>query len=225
MRTSCLGAATMEQAAGEVVHRLFVDFSGPGDAAECVLVRFYLTVPYAELDAGRQDFARGVLGDTAPWPELPCLTLLASAGVEPAWNDAALSQHHRAIPLPSPETVAKSPMIAQLLSQLGLELSSLLSPDPEVIIDLDQRQYNVFHVAEAVGSPYVPAQADFVVPYGVRSAVGFGGMLPSGEMFALVLFSRVPISRATADLLRTIALNVKVAILPLVGRTFVAPPA
>jgi len=213
----------MEDAAHRVVRQLFDDLYGSGSDAECVLARFYLTVPYAELDGSRQAFAKRLLGD-APWAELPCLTLLASAGVTAEWNDPALSRAHRAIPLPSPATVAQSPMIAALISQLGLELSALLSPDPDLMVDLDQKQYNVFHVADAIGSPYVPAQDDFVVPYGVQSVVGFGGMLPSGEMFAVVLFSRAPISRETADLFRTVALNVKVAVLPVVGRTFAATP-
>ncbi len=224
LRASCADVTTMEQAAGRVVRLLFDDLSGPKKQTECILVRFYLTVPFAELDQARRDFAERILGSVTPWPELPCLTLLASAGVEDDWNDPARSRSHRVIPLPSPETVAQSPMIAQLLSQLGLELSSLLSPDPELIVDLDQKQYNVFHVADAVDSPYVPAQDDFVAPYGVRSVIGFGGMLPSGEMFAVVVFSRVPVSREAASLFRTIALSVKVAVLPFVGRTFDAVP-
>lgn len=218
LRSSCESCATMAESADAVVRGLrdsLVDESG---RTECVLVRFYLTVPYAELDDSRQRFAAAAL-DGSPWPELPCLTLLASAGELPEWNDPTRSRGHQAIPLPSAETVAQSPMIAQLISQLGLELHELLSPDPDLIVDLDQKQYNVFHVADAIGSPYIPAQEEFVRPFGVRSALGFGGMLPSGEMFAVVLFSRTPIARSVADLFRTIALSVKVAVLPAVGRT------
>ena len=51
-------------------------------------------------------------------------------------------------------------------------------------------------------------------PYGVKSALGFGGMLPSGGLFAVILFSRAPISRETAALFQTVALNAKLAVLP-----------
>jgi hypothetical protein len=224
LRSVCAGAESSADAATRVVDELTLMLVGPDVGRECVLVRFYQTVPYAELTADLQAFADRVLGDALAWPELPCLVLLASAGVEEAWNDPVRSQGHRAIPLPSPETVAASPMIAQLISQLGLELSALLEPDPDVIVDLDQKQYNVFHVPVAEGSPYIPAQDDFVVPYGVRSALGFGGMLPSGDMFAVVIFARVPIPRSTADLFRTIALSVKVGMLPVLGSTFAVSP-
>jgi hypothetical protein len=224
LRAACVGAGSSAEAASRVVDELNRMLVGQDGERECVLARFYQTVPYVELTADLQSFADRVLGDGSAWPELPCLVLLASAGVEEAWNDPARSQSHRAIPLPSPETVAASPMIAQLISQLGLELSALLEPDPEVIVDLDQKQYNVFHVPVAEGSPYIPAQNDFVVPYAVRSALGFGGMLPSGDMFAVVLFARVPIPRTTADLFRTVALSVKVGMLPVLGNTFAVSP-
>ncbi|HVF19399.1 MAG TPA: hypothetical protein VNA14_04055 [Mycobacteriales bacterium] len=217
---SCADGATTSESAGRAVvrcvHDAFVDESG---LRETVLVRYYQTMPYDDLDAELQAFASAQLTED-PWPGLPCLTLLGTAGIEPVWNDRRASQGHRAIPLPSTEAVAKSPMIAQLISQLGLELTSLISPDPDLIVDLDQKQYNVFHVAVALGSPHIPAQDAFVVPYGVRSALGFGGMLPSGDMFAVVLFSRVPIARESADLFRTVALSVKVGMLPVMGRLF-----
>ena len=41
--------------------------------------------------------------------------------------------------------------------------------------------------------------------------------MPSGELFATILFSRTPIPREVADLFKTLALNVKVALLPFVG--------
>lgn len=53
--------------------------------------------------------------------------------------------------------------------------------------DLRGKTYGVFHVAEARESAYVPAQADFVVPYGIRSVVGFGGPLATGDLFAVIL--------------------------------------
>jgi len=92
----------------------------------------------------------------------------------------------------------------------------VVKPNPALLLNLEQRTYNVFHVPEAVGSPYVPAQEDFVIPYRIRSVLGFGGMLPTADLFAIILFSKVPISRETADLFKTLALSAKVALLPFV---------
>ena len=82
------------------------------------------------------------------------------------------------------------------------------------LVRLFQRTFNVFHVAEAVGSPSIPAQQDFVIPAGIRSCLGFGGMLPRGDLFALIMFSRVSIPYKTAAMFKTLSLSVKSAILP-----------
>ncbi len=81
-------------------------------------------------------------------------------------------------------------------------------------MELDDTTFNVFYVPQALGSPHIPAQHDFVVPYGVESVLGFGGMLPTGDLFAVVLFSRVPVPADTAELFASLALSVKVAVLP-----------
>ena len=70
--------------------------------------------------------------------------------------------------------MSRSPMIAQLIRQLGVEISAFLS-DGELVIDTTQHTFNVFYVGDAVGSPVIPAQQEFVVPYGVRSVLGFAG--------------------------------------------------
>ena len=208
------GATSMEACAGGVVRYLYDQLGDGEDQRACALVRFYKTHAYAGLDPDLQAFARGVLGSEPPQPSLSCLVMLATAGDQPAWNTRALSVGHRAIPLPSPEVVAEAPMIAQLISQFGLETRELLEPDPDLLTDMAQKTYNVFHVAKALGSPYVPAQEDFVVPNGIESVVGFGGLFPSGELFAVILFSKVPIPRDTAARFTTLALSVKLAALP-----------
>ena len=73
---------------------------------------------------------------------MPCLALLATAGDEPDWNDRDRSRGHRAIPLASERMVEELPMIAQLIRQLGLDVGSVLRPDPKLLVDMDQQQYN-----------------------------------------------------------------------------------
>ena len=143
-----------------------------------------------------------------------CLTLLATAGVEEDWNDRRKSQGHRAIPLASVRMVHRAPMIAQLIEQMGMDVEYLVHPDTTVVPDAEGRTYNIFHVENAPGSPYIPAQADFVAPFGIRSVVGFGGIL-RGEMFAVVIFSRVTIPPVVANRFRNIALEVKAVLHPI----------
>jgi hypothetical protein len=81
-------------------------------------------------------------------------------------------------------------------------------------VEPEPSSFNVFYVPEARESPYIPDQEAFVRPVGVRSVLGFGGMLPRGDMFVVILFSKVAIPRETAEMFRTLALNVKMAVLP-----------
>lgn len=55
----------------------------------------------------------------------------------------------------------------------------------------------------------MPAQASFVVPLGIRSVIGFGGLLPSRELFTLIVFSKAPISKEVAGLFKSLALTVR----------------
>ena len=44
--------------------------------------------------------------------------------------------------------------------------------------------------------------------------VGFGGSLPAGDLFAVILFTRTVVTAATADRFRTLALDVKGCLVP-----------
>ena len=120
-------ASGMEEV-GERIVRYFYEHLRTPDLARpaCALVRVFVTQPYAALDDAQRNFALRVLGGTAPTPTLKCLSLLATAGDEPAWNSRHTSNGHKALPLPSEESVARSPMIAQLMRQLGVDIGALL---------------------------------------------------------------------------------------------------
>jgi hypothetical protein len=94
---------------------------------------------------------------------------------------------------------------------MGLDIATVVRPPPDVLRSAEGKTYSVFHVEEALGSPYIPAQAEFVVPYEVRSVVGFGG-LHRNDFFAVILFATVPILRVAADRFRNIALDLKAAL-------------
>jgi hypothetical protein len=209
------GARSMEEAAERVVgvlHDQLVD--AETGARSCALVRFFKTHAYGELEGELRDFAREMLQDErAAAPGMKCLTLLATAGEQPEWNSRKNSAAHRAIPLVSKEIVSKAPMISSLLSQLGVEVEAFLSGTNDLLVEPAPSSFNVFYVPDAASSSYIPDQDGFVEPMGIRSVLGFGGMLPGGDIFALILFAKVTIPRQTAELFRTLALNVKMAVL------------
>lgn len=213
IRRSVRGADSLEEAA-ELVTRYLYEHCADPDSGErsCALVRFYATLPFDKLDASLKEFAQAQLHGQAASGRMRCLTLLATAGDEPAWNSRLRSHGHRTIALPSAEAIRGAPMIMRLFEDLGLDIDALVAGSAPVMRSGDSRTYDVFHVEEAQGSPFIPAQKEFVEAFGVRSVVGFGGLLRSGELFSVILFSRRPIPAASAARFRTIALDVRSAL-------------
>ena len=211
LRDALAGAPTLETSAHRTCRFLYDELHGPGTPHACALVRCYKTHSFGALEPDLQKFARDIMGTETPQATMKCLTLMATVGALPTWNSRQLSRSHRAIPLPSPEIVEKAPMIAQLIKELGVELKAVLQPSPAIVKELAGKRHGIFHVEDALGSPYIPAQEEFVVRYGIKSVLGFGGLLFNGDLFAVILFATVHVSPASADRFRTLALDVKSA--------------
>jgi hypothetical protein len=200
----------------EFFYRELVDARG---APACALVRFFKTARFDALDSEQQEFALTTAGSANLDDDVRCLTLLATIGDEPEWNSPEQSRGHRAIPLTSIDMVEQAPMIAQLIKQLNLSIADVVRPEAGLILDMEGRKQNVFFVQQALGSPHIVAQEEFVRRYGIASVIGLGGLITTGDMFALILFSKVPISREVADLFGVLGLNLKIAILPMMTRS------
>jgi len=218
-----LGVHSMEEAAGRIVRYLYDHFGNKQTGARaCALVRFYKTCPYGGLDDELKPFARSLFGGVEVFPETKCLTLLATTGDKPEWNSRKTSVGHKAIPLASASVISQAPMISQLIVQFGLDIADVVKPEATIMLELEQRTFNVFHVEEAAGSPFVPAQQNFVVPFGIKSVLGFGGMLPDGNLVAIIMFSKVHVPREKTDMFKTLSLSAKLAVLPFTDGTIFA---
>lgn len=212
VRGSSAAADSVELAAQRIVQVLREAFVDPETGKSAfVLARLFLTQQRAALPADVQSALRPEVS-----PTTRCLALLASDGDEPEWCDRRTSRGHQAIALPSPDALQRAPMIAALVEQLDVHPDDVISGAASES-SITRANFDIFYVAEAPGSPQVPAQ-DFVDDYGVRSVLGCGGLLPQGDLFSLVLFSRTPISRAAAEVFRTFAVSAKLALLDLTAR-------
>ena len=215
------GAKSMEEVASRIVHHLYDNLTdGKSGNRACSLVRFFKTHGYEKLDDELQSFSKSILGDGPFLPDMKCLTLMATVGENPEWNSRRTSKGHKSIPLLSEQAVHQIPMIQTLIKQLGLSLSMVIKPDPNLLLDTEQRTYNVFYVSEALGSLHIPDQKKFVIPYGIKSVVGFGGVLPSGDIFVVIMFLKISVSKEVADFFKTLSLNIKIAILPFENTVF-----
>jgi signal transduction histidine kinase/DNA-binding NarL/FixJ family response regulator len=207
-------AGSMEEAAQRVVQFLYSTLASAEAGPSCALIRCFITQPLSKLPRDLADEARGALVDSAyTEASVRCLALMASAGMLPQWNDRRESKGHRVIPLESRAKVEGAPMIARLLSEMGLDLDVFLDTAKEFRLQSEEAGFGLFYVAAAEGSPFVPAQ-EFVRELEVKSVMGFGGWLPAGDIFAILLFTRIPVDIRVADMFRTIALSAKLALLP-----------
>lgn len=212
------GASSAEDVAKRIASYLYQQLGNDQNGRQdCVLVRCFLTRAYRELDRQSQDCARRALACGPGSLDMKCLTLFGTAGERPEWNERHRSRRYRSIPLADKQVVSQFPMVSQLLQQLGVELTSKAQPESDLPDDWAGHTLNIFHVAEAKGSPFVPAQEEFVIPFGIESVLGFGGVFPSNEFFTVILFSKQKISRDTAELFKPLAMSVKLALLPFDG--------
>lgn len=210
LRDATTDADSLEASANAITRTLYDVCVDPASGERsCVMVRFYKTHDFESLPSRLRAFARRQLGAHEPRPDMKSLVLLATVGDEPAWNDRKRSREHQAIPLASVEMVERAPMISALIQQFGLSVQDAVRPNTDVLPHREGKAYNVFHVPEAKGSPLIPAQDDFVERYGIRSVIGFGGALRSGNLFATILFSRRPIPAESAGRFRSLAVDVK----------------
>jgi hypothetical protein len=212
--------STFEEGAvrmARLLHETLID--GEGKPA-CPLVRVYKTHRLDGLPRNLQDFARRSAGGQTLTASTRCLVLAATVGSEPQWNRRDESRGHQAIPLSSEKSVESAPMVAQLIRQLGVDISMVVAPDPALLLSDRDRSYNVFFVPQAAGSPHIPAQTEFVARYGIESVIGFGGLTTAGDLMCAILFSAVPISDEVADLFKVIGLNFRVAMLNLTRLPF-----
>jgi len=222
LRQSGMNSKNMEEVANNVVQFLYNNLiDGTTGEKACTLVRFFKTHDFGELEEDLKDLAQSLLKGNKATPYMKCLTLLATAGDKPQWNSRQNSINHRVIPLPSKDFVERMPMVANLIKQLGLEINKVIRPDSEFILDSDEKHFSVFYIPNADRNEMIPDQENFVKLQGIKSVLGFGGVFPSGNIFAVILFSKIYISQQTANLFKTLALAVEFSVISFEDMVFI----
>lgn len=207
------GPSTPAERAQRITQYFSNTFTTSDGRREIALARLFLTKPFHELTVAAQARAQSYLGPQAATPDTTCLTLMATTGLETAWNAVQPDSRYLAFPLVSEEFVQQWPMFAQLLYQVGLPITKAASMPEDLLLEPHENRFNVFYVSEAAGSRYVPAQ-DFVQTYGIRSVLGFGGLLPCGAVFIVILFTTVSVPKQTCTFCKPLTLAVRLALLP-----------
>lgn len=210
-----MDAGTMEDAASAICRTLYEQLEAelPGGRTKaCVLVRCFKTHPFRLLAADLRQAAEARLpDDVRPTADMRCMTLLASYGDRPEWCSRHTSRRFRATPI-THGSLANMPMWRSLFQQCGMPIPGAVqgggADGEDQYVDRSHQSYKVFCVEQARGSASVPDQEGFVVPYQVASVIGFGGELRRGDVYAVLLFTRVPVTREIAGRVNVIALDV-----------------
>lgn len=199
-----------------------------------VLSRMFAVLPFARLPrldaAAALRFAETADAASLLLPTTPVLSLLGSCGVKPDWNDRLRSHGHLAIPLLSRALVEGIPMIAQLLADVGVDLSWLDGAG-----EIDSRRMlgssnQCFYVAQASSSRdsrgrlIIPSQT-FVAELGIETVFGMAGSYLDGTMLAAISFSTEVVQRAAIDRFPTLIANFKMATTKLALEGRIYPPA
>ncbi|MDQ2588419.1 protein serine phosphatase [Saccharothrix yanglingensis] len=211
LRAAAESADDFAAAAAEVVERLRDRFADERGGSVVRSARLFSTRRFDALpEASQQVVRESVSGDVEAGA--CCLVLEATAGMGPTRTAPTASGMPGTLLPTSAEAAAAVPMISALAAASGSRSAGGTTREAWDRLD-------VFHVPEADGSEHVPDQ-DFVREHGVRSALAFGGALPDGNLFCVVLLAGVPIPAGTAELFRAVAVSIRAGLLahPVGGR-------
>lgn len=212
-------ASTVQDAADHFLDRIHSELT-----ESLALARVFLTTPFDSLSPFHLEFANGIAGGAGITSDMtadtPILSLLATRGVEAAWNDVKQSQGHVGIPLASEEFVGGIPMLARLLQEFDVG-SGLVKGD--FSLRGEESAMRSFFVRDAAtgqddqGRDIIPMQ-DFVADYGVRSVFGIGGPYWENSQHVLVciFFAKETLERSVLTRLQPLFEHFKEATAPLV---------
>jgi hypothetical protein len=170
-----------------------------------VLARMFLVLPFNVLPESDREFARRfVNADPRLKPSTRVLSLLGSAGHEPAYSGRRNSEGHLAIPLLDRHFVQGIPMITKLLADLEVDLQALDDGRPIATRRMLGGQNSTFYVNDAgsardgEGRTIIPAR-DFVDAHRIATVFGMGGAYLDGTLAVSIFFCQEVLDRLIAD--------------------------
>ena len=212
------GAYSLRDASQRFIGFVFQHFAG-----SIALARMYATVPFGLLPPDDRQFVRARSGSEASRLSSSTLvmSLLGTRGAAPEWNDRRTSLAHLGIPLIDARFVDALPMVARMLTELGVDPTLFDAPD------LDTRRFigginGLFYVEDAriavdkKGRRIIPAET-FVQKHGIRTVFGMGGSYMGGEIAVAIFFCKELVTRQTAERFALLIHQFKLSTTQLVG--------
>lgn len=196
-------AKNLQEAAQECARLLYEEFQ-----ESIVLARLFITLPFRDLPARDQAFVTALARAKQIRPLLtdktPVLSLLGTFGAQAAWNDRYQSHTHLGIPLVTANFVESIPMVARLMTDMGIGSDWFDKLEPDILVKNLGRAAGVFYVRDAKtwldgrNRKIVSAQ-DFVTAHNIKTVFGLGGSYLNGNFLTMIMFTRDTIEQSQAE--------------------------
>ena len=202
------GAGSMGDAAQRITDHLFANLRTAQDEQGCLGVSLHKTHAFNGLPADLQALARAA--DSSVTEDTPCLVRMGHTGYE--------------APDPDPGSIVRPltasafeerPIFVELLVAMGLDPRTALDPTRAVRLGLHHQNLDLFLLPDLSSSPWIADEArPQIRALGLVAVLGIGGALPNGDLFFIFFFTMEAVTERSADMLRSLALAAKVALIP-----------
>jgi len=220
MQAALSDAANLQEAAQGCARLLYEEFD-----ESIVLARLFVTLPFVDLPTRDQAFVTALARAKEIRPLLndktPVLSLLGTYGAQESWNDRYQSQTHLGIPLVTAGFIESIPMVARLMTDMGIGPDWFDKLEPEILVKNLGRAAGVFYVRDAKtwldgrNRKIVSAQ-DFVTAHDIKTVFGLGGSYLNGSFITMIMFTRETIEQSQAEAFMLLVNTFKTATLSLV---------
>jgi hypothetical protein len=168
----------------------------------------FVTLPFRDLTPQVKTFAAGLAEARGLLPQLrddtQVLSLMETCGAEARWGDRLRSDGHLGIPLLSESFIESIPMVARLMSDMGIGSDWFDKMEPDILVKSLGRAAGVFYVRDAKtwldrqNRKIVSAQ-DFVEAHDVRTVFGLGGSYLNGSFVTVIIFTRETLEQSQIE--------------------------
>ncbi|MFT4579333.1 MAG: PAS domain S-box-containing protein [Nitrospinales bacterium] len=203
LKSETKGLSSLEEVCQCLTRLLCQIFSDSNDNSELALCRIFKSCSF---DDFLPELQKNICENSNEnrLKETKYLTLLGTFGEKKEWCSITKSKNHKAIPLTDQQTIQKLPMVSALFNQIGFNISQTQESGSLEFLKKEDKEFGLFIVEEAERNPVIPNQKDFVIPFGVKSVLGFGGLFATGNIFSVLLFSKKRISPEKAEIFHSL---------------------
>ncbi|MCR4292258.1 MAG: PAS domain S-box protein [Candidatus Kuenenia sp.] len=214
IKDKCSVHASMEESVLEATKLFYHSFVTGNGSSSFALVRIFKSCSYQELPDDVQSYIKNKATAESIASQSRYLTLLGTWGDLEAWCDRKKSGNHIAFPMDDPQLSHKYPMIAALLTQIGEHPFCEVNAGVDFLKNDQHKNYGLYYIEDAGDVTSIQDQTNFVNTHSIKSVLGFGGKFTSGNVYAIIIFSKELIRKNTAKSFLAINPVVKQIMLP-----------